>query len=69
MGAGIIECDATFTKDKQLICRHAQKDLHTRTKVRVTPLAEKCIMLFQPATFDADGKLLTPACGECRRAS
>jgi glycerophosphoryl diester phosphodiesterase len=22
MGAGIIECDVTFTKDKKLVCRH-----------------------------------------------
>ena len=24
MGAGILECDVTFTKDKELVCRHAQ---------------------------------------------
>ena len=22
MGAGIVECDVTFTKDKELVCRH-----------------------------------------------
>src|SRR5262245_13509565 len=22
MGAGVIECDVTFTKDRQLVCRH-----------------------------------------------
>ena len=27
MGAGILECDVTFTKDKELVCRHAQNDL------------------------------------------
>src|SRR5262245_41362044 len=27
LGAGILECDVTFTKDKQLVCRHAQNDL------------------------------------------
>lgn len=27
MGAGIIECDVTFTKDKELVCRHSQCDL------------------------------------------
>lgn len=32
-GAGIIECDVTFTKDRELICRHAQCDLHTTTDV------------------------------------
>ena len=24
MGAGIVECDVTFTKDLELVCRHAQ---------------------------------------------
>jgi glycerophosphoryl diester phosphodiesterase len=28
MGAGIIECDVTFTKDRELVCRHDQRDLH-----------------------------------------
>ncbi|KAL3939119.1 MAG: hypothetical protein SGBAC_006099 [Bacillariaceae sp.] len=32
-GAGIVECDVTFTKDKELVCRHAQCDLHTTTDV------------------------------------
>lgn len=31
MGAGIIECDVAFTKDRELVCRHAQNDLHTTT--------------------------------------
>jgi glycerophosphoryl diester phosphodiesterase len=66
MGAGIIECDVTFTKDKALVCRHAQNDLHTTTDILVTPLAAKCIKPFTPATFDAEGNLLTPASAECR---
>lgn len=33
MGAGILECDVTFTKDKQLVCRHAQNDLQDRKSV------------------------------------
>ncbi len=66
MGAGIMECDVTFTKDKELACRHAQNDLHTTTNILVTPLASTCIQPFTPATFDADGKLLTPASAECR---
>lgn len=65
-GAGIVECDVTFTKDKALVCRHAQNDLHTTTNILVTPLASKCTQPFVPATFDADGKLLTPASAECR---
>ncbi len=42
MGAGIIECDVTFTKDKELVCRHSQCDLQTTTNIMETPLAGKC---------------------------
>lgn len=66
MGAGILECDVTFTKDKELVCRHAQNDLHTTTNILATPLAATCIRPFTPATFDAAGNLLTPASAECR---
>jgi glycerophosphoryl diester phosphodiesterase len=66
MGAGIVECDVTFTKDKELVCRHAQNDLHTTTNILDTPLAAKCTQPFQPATFDAAGNLLSPATAECR---
>lgn len=60
MGAGIVECDVTFTKDKQLVCRHAQNDLHTTTDILASPLAATCIKPFTPAK----GK--TPASAECR---
>jgi glycerophosphoryl diester phosphodiesterase len=66
MGAGIVECDVTFTKDKELVCRHAQNDLHTTTNILATPLAQKCIKPFVPATFDANGARLTAASAECR---
>ncbi len=49
MGAGILECDATFTKDRQLVCRHSQCDLHTTTNILATPLAAKCSVPFDPA--------------------
>ena len=39
MGAGIVECDTTFTRDGQLVCRHAENDLHATTNILVTPLA------------------------------
>jgi glycerophosphoryl diester phosphodiesterase len=43
MGAGIVECDVTFTKDRELVCRHSQSDLHTTTNILAVPeLAEKC---------------------------
>jgi len=54
MGAGVIECDVTFTKDRQLVCRHSQCDLHTTTNILSMPaLAAKCTMPFiqaDPAT-------------------
>jgi len=62
MGAGIVECDVTFTKDKQLVCRHAQNDLHTTTNILATPLAAKCSKPFTP--YDADKNV--PATAECR---
>jgi len=42
-GADLIECDVTFTKDRELVCRHDQCDLHTTTDVLLRPeLAAKC---------------------------
>ena len=62
MGAGIVECDVTFTKDKALVCRHAQNDLHTTTNILATPLAAKCTKGFTPH----DPLANTPASAECR---
>ena len=62
MGAGIVECDVTFTKDKALVCRHAQNDLHTSTNILATPLATKCTRGFSPH----DPLTNTPASAECR---
>lgn len=60
MGAGILECDVTFTKDKALVCRHAQNDLHTTTNILATDLAGKCTKPFAPANGEAK------ASAECR---
>jgi glycerophosphoryl diester phosphodiesterase len=65
-GAGIVECDVTFTMDGHLVCRHAENDLHTTTNILVTPLAQKCTKKFTPATFDLSGNRLTAASAECR---
>jgi glycerophosphoryl diester phosphodiesterase len=62
MGAGILECDVTFTKDRELVCRHAQDDLHTSTNIFATPLASTCAMPFTPAAGE------TPAAASCRTA-
>jgi glycerophosphoryl diester phosphodiesterase len=66
MGAGILECDVTFTRDRELVCRHAQNDLATTTNILVTPLASTCIQPFSPAVLAADGSIITPARAECR---
>ena len=42
MGAGIIECDVTFTRDGELVCRHSECDLHTTTNIVATPLNNAC---------------------------
>lgn len=42
MGAGIVECDVTFTKDGGLVCRHSECDLHTTTNIVATPLNAQC---------------------------
>ncbi|GGC59407.1 glycerophosphodiester phosphodiesterase family protein [Marinobacter halophilus] len=62
MGAGIVECDVAFTKDLELVCRHAQNDLHTTTNILATELAEKCTQPFVPA----DAASGTQAQAECR---
>lgn len=61
MGAGILECDVTFTKDKQLVCRHSQCDLHTTTNILATELAKKCSIPFTPAD-PAKGELAQAKC-------
>ena len=60
MGAGIFECDVTFTKDKQLVCRHAQNDLQETTNILLTNLQEKCTTPFTSANGTE------PAVAECR---
>jgi glycerophosphoryl diester phosphodiesterase len=66
MGAGILECDVTFTKDKELVCRHAQNDLATTTNILTSPLAGTCITPFTPAVYGPNGNVITPARAECR---
>ena len=41
-GAGIVECDVTFTRDGTLVCRHSDCDLHTTTNIVETPLNAEC---------------------------
>jgi glycerophosphoryl diester phosphodiesterase len=42
MGAGIVECDVTFTRDGELVCRHSECDLHTTTNIVATELNHQC---------------------------
>lgn len=60
MGAGVLECDVTFTKDRQLVCRHAQNDLHTSTSILTGPLSSTCIKPFAAAAGEVK------ATAECR---
>lgn len=59
-GAGVIECDVSFTSDRELVCRHSQCDLHQTTNILLHPeLAAKCTEPFVPA---ADGQPATATC-------
>lgn len=62
MGAGILECDVTFTKDKELVCRHSQCDLHTTTNILETELASKCSVPFTPANPATGQKAQVSCC-------
>src|ERR1700736_530690 len=62
MGAGIIECDVTFTKDRELVCRHSQCDLqNTNNMLSLPALAAKCSQPFVPAD-PATGKKASAKC-------
>jgi glycerophosphoryl diester phosphodiesterase len=62
MGAGVIECDVTFTKDRRLVCRHSQCDLQTTTNILSVPeLSAKCSQPFSPAD-PATGKKASAKC-------
>lgn len=62
MGAGIVECDVTFTKDRALVCRHSQCDLHRTTDILARPdIAAQCSQPFTPADA-ANGKEATAKC-------
>jgi glycerophosphoryl diester phosphodiesterase len=58
-----VECDVAFTADRELVCRHAQNDLHTTTNiVTISELNAKCTQPFLPA----DPAFGLPAKAECR---
>lgn len=62
MGAGIIECDVSFTSDLELVCRHSNCDLQYTTDILAHPeLAAKCSEPFTPAnaTSPASAKCCT----------
>jgi len=52
-GAGIVECDVTFTKDGELVCRHSDCDLHTTTDILTSTLRNRCERPWTGA-FDGD---------------
>ncbi len=63
MGAGILECDVTFTKDRHLVCRHSQCDLHTTTDILAKPeIAAQCSEAFTPADPSKGTKASAKCC-------
>ncbi|GAM58347.1 glycerophosphoryl diester phosphodiesterase [Vibrio ishigakensis] len=62
MGAGMLECDVTFTADKELVCRHSQCDLHTTTNILATELASKCSVPFMPADLEKGTRAQAKCC-------
>lgn len=59
MGAGILECDVSFTHDRGLVCRHSLCDLHTTTDILLRPeLAKKCTVPFTPANVTTPANAL-----------
>ena len=57
MGAGIVECDVTFTKDGELVCRHDECDLHTTTNIVATALNQQCSV-----PWTGPGQVPAPRC-------
>jgi len=59
---GIIECDVSFTSDRELVCRHSNCDLHYTTNILTKPdLAAKCTEPFTPAD-PANGTAASAKC-------
>jgi glycerophosphoryl diester phosphodiesterase len=59
MGAGVLECDVSFTHDRGLVCRHDLCDLHTTTNILTKPeLAKKCTQPFTPANATSPASAL-----------
>lgn len=59
---GTIECDVSFTSDRELVCRHSNCDLHYTTDILAHPdLAAKCTEPFTPY----DPETGTPASAKC----
>jgi glycerophosphoryl diester phosphodiesterase len=59
MGAGILECDISFTKDRGFVCRHSLCNLHTTTNILTkTELAKKCTIPFNPANATSPASAL-----------
>lgn len=63
MGAGVIECDVTFTRDRELVCRHSQCDLHTTTDILLHgDIAAQCTQGFVPADPEAGTQASAKCC-------
>lgn len=62
-GAGILECDVTFTRDGTLVCRHSECDLHRTTDILLRDdIANQCSEPFVPADLSPTGKATARCC-------
>mmetsp|Transcript_18575 Transcript_18575/g.30188 ORF Transcript_18575/g.30188 Transcript_18575/m.30188 type:complete len:581 (+) Transcript_18575:107-1849(+) len=59
-GAGFIECDASVTKDGELVCRHSTCDLHFTTDIieNHRNMLSRCSVPFQPSVNGSDAQLM-----------
>lgn len=66
MGAGVVECDVTYTKDGALVCRHDECDLHTTTNIVNTPLNAACTIPWSGPTRHRSAARVTSRCRSSR---
>jgi len=66
-GAGLIECDASVTRDGELVCRHSTCDLATTTDIvaQHPAMLSRCSRPWRAATPATAAAPATPAEVEC----
>ena len=57
-----MECDVSFTSDRELVCRHSNCDLHYTTNILATNLASKCSKPFKPYNAKTGAEATAECC-------